>query len=268
VRVVAVVEQGWDPTSIEVDPVTGAIDWGRAAAAPVPGSLEGVELALALGAAAVYGLGPGAAALLRRCRAMAGGTVPVAVAPDLGALAAAVVEAAADLVLVPQRSGDGGASPVGPFLAGLLDLPQATGVERLEADAAEVRVSCRLDRGWREELVLNLPAVVALEPGLVHPRLPEPAALVAARAAEVPVLPATPGPRPVLLGHQPPRPVPPRVQLPEALDLDARLEALLGGGGPASREVATGSPEEVAGRVLDFLAERGYRPRRRRTRLR
>jgi electron transfer flavoprotein beta subunit len=258
VRVVAVVEQGWDPTSIEVDPVTGAVDWGRAAAAPVPGSLEGVELALALGAAAIYGLGPGAAALLRHCRAMAGGTVPVAVAPDLGALAAAVADAAAELVLVPQRSGDGGASPVGPLLAGLLDLPQATGVERLEADAAEVRVRCRLNGGWREELALPLPAVVALEPGIVRPRLPGPAALIAARAAEVSVLPSTPAPRPVLLGHQPPRPVPPRVELPEALDPETRLEALLGGRGPANREVVVGSAEEVAQRVLDFLVERGY----------
>ncbi len=252
------VEQGWDPTSIEVDPASGAIDWARAAAASVPGSLEAVELALRLGATAVYGLGPDAAALLRRCWAMAGG-VPVAVAPDLGALAAALAEDSADLVLVPHRSGDGSVSPLGPLLAGLLDLPQATGAERLKTAGAEVRLRCRLDGGWREELALPMPAVVALEPGLVRPRRPGPAALVAAQGVEVPVLPAMPTLRPVLLGHRPPRPVPPRAQLGQALEVDSRLEALLGGRGPANREVARGSAEEVAGRVLDFLAERGYR---------
>jgi len=36
-RIAAVVELGWDPASIELDPATGAVDWTRAAPAPAPG---------------------------------------------------------------------------------------------------------------------------------------------------------------------------------------------------------------------------------------
>src|SRR6202022_3845196 len=54
-RVAAVVERAWDPASIEVGPVDGAVDWSRAVAEPSPGSLEAVELALRLGAATACG---------------------------------------------------------------------------------------------------------------------------------------------------------------------------------------------------------------------
>src|SRR5215813_367146 len=109
-RVAAVVEQSWDPASIEVDPVTGAIDWSRAAPAPSPGSLDAVELALGLGAVRVYGLGPDVTGLLRECLAL--GAAEAAAAPDPYALAAALRAVPCDLVLVPHRSGDHGASPV------------------------------------------------------------------------------------------------------------------------------------------------------------
>src|SRR5262249_30852537 len=151
----------------------------RAAPAPSPGSLDAVELALGLGAVRVYGLGPDVTGLLRECLAL--GAAEAAAAPDPYALAAALRAVPCDLVLVPHRSGAHGASPVAGLLAGLLDLPQATAVEALALEGGEARVVRRLDRGEREELVVALPAVIGVEPGIARPRTASPAALIAAR---------------------------------------------------------------------------------------
>jgi electron transfer flavoprotein beta subunit len=259
-RVAAVVELAWDPGSIEVDPVSGAIDRSRAAAAAVPGSREAVELALELGGkTAVYGLGPPAVEeLLRECLALGAGGA--ALAPDVHALAAALAARPCDLVLVPHRSGDGGASPVAGTLAGLLDLPQATGVESLTVAGGGAAVVRRLDRGEREELAVPLPAVIAVEPGTARPRLASPAALLAAREAEVALLPPAAGPRAAFLGHRPPRPGPPRMPAPDgALPAEARIAAVVGTAGDSrQRELVTGDPRAVAERILRLLEERGF----------
>jgi len=184
-RVAALVQAAWDPVSVEVDPVSGAIDRARAAAAASPGSLEAVELALTLGEAHVVGLdGPDVEALLRDCLAL--GAASVVAATDVYAVAEAMAADPFDLVLVPHRSGDHGASPVAGLLAGLLDLPQATAAESVAVEGREARVVSRLDRGVREELAVPLPAVVAVEPGIVRPRAASPAALIGARSAVVP----------------------------------------------------------------------------------
>lgn len=259
-RVAAVVELGWDPASIEVDPETGAIDWSRAAPAPVPGALEVVEHGLRLGDVVAYGVGMEAVEeLLRRCLAM--GAPAVARAPDPRALAEQLERERPDLVLTAHRSGDQGQGALGPTLAGLLDWPQATAVDELLVEGAEALVRRRLDRGERIELSLPLPAVVALEPGLVRPREATPAALIAAQAAEVPALPpARPAPVPILLGHQAPRPAPPRMLWPDAgLSAEARIAAVVGATGPTrQRELLTGPPDEVAARIAELLVELGY----------
>jgi electron transfer flavoprotein beta subunit len=262
-RVAAVVELAWDPASIEVDPVSGEIDRSRAVPEPAPGSLEAVELALALGGSAhVFGLGPaGVEGLLRECVAL--GATAGAVAPDAYALAAPLAAAvpAFDLVLVPNRSGDHGASPVAGLLAGLLDLPQATGVESLAIVEGEARVVRRLDRGEREELAVPLPAVIAVEPGIVRPRVASPAALIAAREAVVAALPPAPfAPGATLLGHRPPRPGPPRMPAPDGtLPAEARIAAVVGTAASArQRELVTGSADRVASRIVEVLEAQGF----------
>lgn len=266
-RVAAVVEHGWEAASIEVDPVSGDVDWARAASAPAPGSLEVVELALRLGTATVYGFGGGVERLLQNCLAV--GVERAARAPDLPSLAAALERERFDLVLVPHRSLDQGPSLLGPLLAGLLDLPQATAVDQLvlRAEARELVVRRRLDRGERVELALPLPAVVALEPGLVEPRAATPAALVASgsrRMDDVPAAPAAgPWPQLVMLGRQAPRPPPPRLRRPDpALPAEARIDAVLGAADSRQRDVASGTPDEVAARIVRLLRERGYLPER------
>jgi electron transfer flavoprotein beta subunit len=255
---VAVVEQAWDPVSIEVGP-DGQVDWSRAVPAPSPGSLEAVELALGLGETRVFGLGlSGVDGLLRTCLAM--GAAAVARAPDLPAVAEALRSLAFDLLLAPHRSGDQGAGPIGPSLAGLLDLPQATAVERLRLSGGEAVAVRRLDRGEREEVAVPLPAVVTVEPGVATPRAATPAALVAARAAAMPCLPpALRGPQAVLVGHRQPRPAPPRLAAPDPrLPAEARIAAVAGTAADARpRRLVTGSPDEVAEQIARLLTELG-----------
>jgi len=176
-------------------------------------------------------------------------------------VAVALTDEPADLVLAPHRSGDQSPSPIAPALAGLLDLPQATAVEALRLEAGEVVVVRRLDRGEREELALPLPAVVAIEPGLVRAPAATPAALIAARSGRVQALPPGPAaPRLVFRGHQPPRPPPPRMPAPDGgQPADARIAAVIGTAADGrQREVLTGTAEEVAERIVRALAERGH----------
>ncbi|HXM58767.1 MAG TPA: hypothetical protein VOB72_25435 [Candidatus Dormibacteraeota bacterium] len=259
-RVAAVVELAWDPASVEVSPLTGGVDRSRAALQPAPGSLDAVELALGFGDAHVYGLGPaGVEELLHQCLAM--GAASASIAPDVPALAAALRIAPCDLVLTPHRSGDQGASPVAGLLAGLLDLPQATGVESLRPAGAEMVAVRRLDRGEREELAVPLPAVIAVEPGTARPRAASPAALIAAREAPIARLASAPaGLQPVFVGHRPPRPAPPRMPAPDgALPAEARIAAVVGTTADAlQRELVTGDAARVAARIVRLLDDRGF----------
>jgi electron transfer flavoprotein beta subunit len=260
VRIAVLVEQGWDPASVELDPGGQAVDETRAVSVASPGALEAVEVGLRLGAVTACAVGgPETDGVLREALALgAGGAVRAA---DLEGLAEALQAEAFDLVLASWRSGHQSPNPLSPLLAGLLDLPQATAVDELEPGEGEVAVRRRLDRGERERLVLPLPAVLALEPGLVTPRTGSPAAVLAARDAEIRVLePAGNGaPRPRLLGHQAPRPAAPRSRAPDpGLPAEARIARVVGlfaEGRP--RELAAGSPAEVAARIVAFLEERG-----------
>lgn len=253
-RVAAVVQRAWDPASIEVDAATGEIDWSRAVPAPTPGSLEAVEIALGLGGTHVFGLGePAVEELLRECLAI--GAVSAAAATDVYALAEALRPERFELVLAPHRSG------VAALLAGLLDLPQATAVESLVLEEGEARVVRRLDRGEREELAVPLPAVVAVEPGIVRSRAASPAALIAVGSAPVGSVPPVPGaPRPTFLGHRPPRPAPPRLPAPAGeLPAEARIAAVVGTAADARpRELVTGPADVVAARIVEVLDAEGF----------
>jgi electron transfer flavoprotein alpha/beta subunit len=258
-RVAVVVEHVWDPATVEVSPA-GELDWSRVVAAPGPGSLEAVELGLGLGAVTAFGFGVGdVPGLLRRCLAM--GAVGVKQAADIHAIAVAMRTEGFDLVLAAHRSGDGGPGPSGPLLAGLLDLPQATAVESLRIEGREALATRRLDNGEREDVALPLPAVVAVEPGLVRSRLASPRALVAALGAEVPSLAeVSAAPRPVFLGYAAPRPAPPRLRTPDPdQPAEARIATVVGGpAGGGQRHIVSGDPEAVARRILELLRDRGF----------
>jgi electron transfer flavoprotein beta subunit len=260
-KVTALVEQAWDPVSVELDLVTGAVDRRRTVSVPGPGSLEVVELGLRLGSVTAYAVGgEEVEEVLRRCLAMGAAAVR---ASDLEGLATALRADPFDLALASWRSGHESPNPLGPLVAGLLELPQATAVDELAVrDRGEVVVRRRLDRGRREELALPLPAVIAVEPGLFTPRAGSPAAVLEAQAAAIPLLEAAAAGRPQAahLGYRPPRPAAPRTPAPDpALPAEARIAEVVGlGAGGRRRELVTGSPDELAARIVAFLEERGF----------
>jgi electron transfer flavoprotein alpha/beta subunit len=261
-RVAVLVERAWDPFSVELDPVTGAVDERRAVSVPAPGSLDAVELGLRLGSVAAYAIGGAEAEeVLRECLGM--GAAAAVRAADLGGLSRALRTGGYDLVLVSWRSGHESPNPLGPLVAGLLDLPQATAVDALVVQApGEAVVRRRLGGGEREELALSLPAVIAIEPGIVTPRLGSPAAVLNAQATTIPVLEAEnpASPQASFLGYRPPRPVAPRTRPPDStLSVEARIAQVVGLGAPEHRrELVTGSGEELAARIVTFLEERGF----------
>jgi electron transfer flavoprotein beta subunit len=240
VRIAVVVEHGWDPASVEVDPLSGVVDLTRTVAGIGDASRSAVALALRLrgrdGRVEVLTAAPAAADDELRgllavgvdavARVWADGLEGAGPEAAARALAGPLAAASAELVLVADRGLDGGRGQLGPMLAELLGLPQATAVEQLAitASGGEVTVRRRLDRGAREQLALFLPAVVCVEPGIA----------VLAEAA-LPALLAT-------------------------RETPARLAAVLGGGERRDHDhtLVEGPPEVLVDRVVRLLEERGY----------
>jgi electron transfer flavoprotein beta subunit len=282
VRIAVVVEHGWEAGSVEVDPLSGAVDERRAVASLSEASRAAVALALGLcdqhgGTVAVLAAAPATADIALRSLLAAGagevGRVWAGWMAEAGrdsaarALAAPVAALGAALLLTGDRSLDGGRSPLGPMLAELLGLPEATAVEHLELDAArgEVRVRRRLPGGARERLAVALPAVVCVEPGIADLRDAALPALIAAQADPVPVVePArvgAPGARRVR--RLPPRPRPRRLPAPDpALPVAARLDAVLGSGRRRDHDhvLVEGAADLGVERILELLEQRGHLP--------
>ncbi len=277
-RIAVAVEHGWDPATVEADPLTGAVDETRTVSGLGASSWAAVALALRLrgagGRVEVLAAAPPAAEEELRwllaagvdavTRVWAEGLEGAGTEAAARALAGPLATAAADLVLTGGRSRDGGAGTLGPMLAELLGVAEATAVEHVEVSTggAEVTVRRRLERGARERIALALPAVVCVEPGVAGLDDASLPSLLAARVAPVPetaVDRVAGGCRRVR--RLPPRPRPRRLAAPDpSLPVEARLAAVLGGGGRHDQEhvLVDGPPALLVERILAVLEERGY----------
>jgi len=96
---------------------------------------------------------------------------PAAVADWIGRYAA---DRGYDLILTGSQSEDGMHGLVGPMTAGRLGYPCATQVIecRLVDNLSAVRVEREIEGGAREALRLELPALLAVQPGINRPRYP------------------------------------------------------------------------------------------------
>lgn len=102
------------------------------------------------------------------------------------ALAQALKGMEYDLILCGKQAVDDDAAQVGPMLAELLELPQATVVTKLELDVANKKATAyRQIEGGTEVIELSLPAVITAQKGLNEPRYPSLKGIMSAKKKEI-----------------------------------------------------------------------------------
>ena len=274
-----------DPSTVEVDPLTGLIAEDRVLYMLNPADESALELALQLrpagGQVSALSVGPqDADALLRE--ALAAGVDRAAriwddaLGPLKPALTSILLAAALragglpDLVLCGGHSADRGSGTVPALLAEQLDWPALTDVTQFELDGDRARIQRRLARGARAESELRLPAVLGLDLDRLRLRQASLPKLMQAKHASIPqydldALDLAPQDLhfPAMTLHEvmPPRP---RARVLFTPDSTAppheRVEQILSAGvaGKSGKLVEGGTPEEQADAIIDFLRQRGF----------
>jgi electron transfer flavoprotein beta subunit len=188
-------------------------------------------------------------------------------------LARAVADLRADVVICGKRSLGRGSGQVPAGMAEILDLPQITGVIDLAwaDDRCGLVALQRLERGNRAQLECPLPVLVAVEADAFPLRY---VSWNAQRRVDRPVrsvgtatlgamAPATDIEAPLVetIRVTRPRPRTKKVVAPAATGA-ALVSMLMRGGGVAPKSKAsgplTGTPEHLAGKIIEFLQEKGF----------
>ncbi len=273
-----------DLDTVEVDPLTGAIDAVRTLYITNPADEAALEMALRLRAESdtlhVLTVGPLAAeAVLRDALAVGADTVlrlwdeasSYTKPPMTSILLAAALRTGEppDLILCGARSVDRGSGKVPALLGEYLDWPVVTDVTHFEIHAGHALVRRRLARGARAEGEVKLPAVLGLEPGLARLRHASLPGLMQAKRATIPVhhladlgLSAQDLHFPAVSLHEvmPPRPRPRAIFIPDgSLPPHERIAQIMSAGvASKSGQIVAGPPEEMADAIIAFLRERGF----------
>jgi len=286
-KIVVCIKQVPDPGSVDVDPVTGAIDEERLIYVVNSADECAVEEAVRIkervdrGEVTVLTIGPPRADdAIRQCLAL-GADQAVRIwdtgLETLSALASARILAQAiksreyDLVLCGARSADWGSEQVGPAIAELLGLPQVCHIAKLELSPQghAATVQRKLERGERELVECPLPALFTVEAALNEPRYPSLPCYMEALTADVPhidlrdldIMPTWLGEEsaPKVLQLSPPRPRPKTIFTPDGkLPAYQRIEVTLQGTVSKRKGVLIEGPlEELADKLVQFLVERG-----------
>lgn len=200
------------PGRIDVDPLTGAATPDRVPGCPSRSGLAALEIALRLrdawqASVVVATVGTAAAEpMLRDALAMGadsairieaprwdrGGQAPgTPSALTAAAMALAGALAGCPVVLCGDGGHDGGTGAVPALLAAYGGRAQALGLTSVApaGTPGTVRAERRLDRGWRERLLVRSPMVLSVEGGSAQPRRAPVAAVLAARKEAISVLP-------------------------------------------------------------------------------
>ncbi len=292
-RIAVCVKYVPDPKTVEVDPLTGAIDGSRLLYIINPADAGALELALQMRGSGdtvqVLTVGPPSAAAALR-EALAVGVDHVerlwdATRPTTHPVRTALLLAAAlrsptstglptlggampDLVLCGARSTDYGSGQVPTLLAEYLDWPVVTDVTHVTHDGAVARVQCRLERGARAEVEVTLPCVLGLEPGIARLRHASLTGLMAAQRAAIPARDAVDlgvtaadrdVPVPSLEAVLPPRPRPRAMRMPDSSQAPhERISQILSAGvARKSGQILEGPPDQMAAAMIAFLRKRG-----------
>lgn len=185
-------------------------------------------------------------------------------------LGAEIRKQSCDLILCGNKTEDDGASEVGAVLAELLDLALVTNAVKITLNDSNLVAIRKLERGTRQEIETNLPALVTVDNSICQPRyVTVRASRYRARRISLDAEQKSIG-DPGLLGCgsdlryvmdiTPPRPRPKKIaQVTGASGAD-KLAALMGLGGPALKKPAqskASGPDSLADEIIDFLKEKG-----------
>jgi electron transfer flavoprotein beta subunit len=179
------------------------------------------------------------------------------------------------LILCGDAASDWSSGIVGPALAEQLELPQVTGVTRIEALAQDGQLSTilqltrRLERGYRELVEAQLPLLITVTGDLNEPRYPSLPAHMAALAAAIPIIDPLSLDRTLgqdesdettILEMHTPRPRPKRIAAPDSHHSAFERIGKIVSGGAIGRQtkLVEGSPEELAKTLVAFLREKGF----------
>jgi electron transfer flavoprotein beta subunit len=287
------VKQTPDSSSVYINPITGQVDYERFVQVLNAADACAVEAAVRLkeqcgGQVTVITLGPpasegalraalaiGADAALRLWNPQCETWGPFTVAAALAACIKSDAMPAPDLILCGDAASDWSSGIVGPALAEQLELPQITGVTRLEALSQDgqlatiLRITRRLERGYRELLEAQLPLLITVTSDLNEPRYPSLPAHMAALATNIPVidplsLDSTLGQdeadETTILEMHTPRPRPKRIAAPNSQhSAFERIGEIISGGATGRQtKLVEGSPEELAQKLVEFLREKSF----------
>jgi electron transfer flavoprotein beta subunit len=287
------VKQTPDSSSVYIDPITGQVDYERFVQVLNAADACAVEAAVRLkeqfgGKVTVITLGPqdaggalraalaiGADAALRLWNTRAETWGPFTIAAALAAYLKSNTTPAPDLILCGDAASDWSSGIVGPALAEQLQLPQITGVISLEAQSPDgkvvtnLRITRKLERGYREILEAQLPLLITVTSELNEPRYPSLPAHMAALEAKIPVIDPLSldntlgqdetGETTILEMHTP-RPRPKRIVSPDSHHsaFERIGEIIAGGATGRQTKLVEGSPEELARTLVEFLKGKGF----------
>ncbi len=250
-----------------------------------PEDAEGaLRAALAIGAdtavrlwnsqAAEWGPFTVAAALAAYLRREAGRRATTRVAPTMDGSSVSGLSpkgSGPDLILCGDTTSDWSSGIVGPALAQLLDLPQATGVTQLKLreDQRTLQVERKLERGYRELLEAGLPLLITVTGDLNEPRYPSLPAHLAALQAKIPALDPLSfmddtwlhgSDEMTLLEIHAPRPRPRRIPAPDSQHSAYQRIGEIVASGATGRQtrLVEGTPEELARVLTEFLKAKGF----------
>ena len=283
------VKQTPDGVSVYIDPITGQVDVERFVQILNPADACAIEAAVRIkeqvgGTVTVLTLGPHEAEAALRAGLAIGADKAVRLWHDEASewepfvVASALTEwmqrseITPDLILCGNSSTDWSSGIVGPALAQHLDVPQVTGVAQLqiiqEQDTTRLRVTRKLERGYRELLEVETPVLLTVTADLNEPRYPSLPAHLAALKAPISVLDARDfinlneegSDETVLLEMHTPRPRPRYVSAPNSKDSAYRRigDIVLGSATSRKARLIEGTPEELAASLVEFLKARGF----------
>src|SRR5258708_30836313 len=149
------------------------------------------------------------------------------------ALAAAVKNENADLILTGLQSDDQGFGQSGVLLAALLDRPHATLIMAIEAGDGKLKLKRELEAGWFQWIECPLPAVLSIQSGINKVRYATLKGIMAAKKKEIAVLTR----ESLIVASQPTHKV-------------VKLYMLLT---TKKTELLTGTPKEVAAKLVEKL---------------